>query len=699
MTVAPALPARTHHAPQTACRGASEDQLPLPGLVPEHEAAHSMPATSKISQHPSLLGRFTDDELARSTAEHTWRALARHLTRSPHMRLARHDRARAKHAYPYDQALSRDLPKRPAALRLYTGGVAWSIALDFDAKGHTGATVADHAAAAAQFFRALGGQVIIDVAPSGGRHVWIPLSLPISLPDAQQLAAACRQLWPSLDTSPLVNLTEGCLTAPGSATTIGGWRTLLTPLPEAITAVTRRSPADLVTRALAQLDTLCPPPAHIPAQRTGGGVRPLSPVHALIAEQGIWPTDRATPAGQPWTRSEACYAVLRAAAARGYTATDVIDRMETGQWNGLLTLYTGRYRWQWRRRFHAEWKKATTTASTNPPQENQSTGGHSSAIAERDHTRRWLAIMLIAIDQLVPGRERHNARALVSGLAWLAWRTNRRYIEAGTRSYSRACGGLLDHTTAGAILRCLRDLPADQSPLQLLSTGRGTHGDLYELVIPDSFAHLATDPTTWPEPRPIPAVFGVRDPHRPGRTLLGSTGWRLHQALTAGATGTATQLAQTAGISRAEAYQVLPVLLSLGLARKDPATASSTGMQWSDGPATAQQAGGVVDADQHLAQLDAHHRTERQQWRDVLTAYAERRNRATDYVPDPGEPLWWPPEWAEAPPAQPEDTPEAAAIALLTEAFSARIIPDEPAACPTPKSPWLRRQKRRIIQR
>jgi hypothetical protein len=646
------------------------------------------------------------------------------------MRLRRYSRPLRRHIYPTDTALSTELPRRPAALRLFSsGGVAWAIGLDFDPKGHSAATVAEHAADAARFFRRLGGRVIVDTAVSGGRHVWVLLSVPMNLRQAQQLAHACRRLWPTLDISPMVNVGEGCLTGPGSRCKDGRYRTLITPLDEAVQAVTRRSAHDLVDRALDLLAELVGPidPADAVTHATttapaaGGARRPLGPVHSYIATHGIWPSHRATDRGQPWTRSEACYAVLRAAVRRGYTEDDVLDRLESGQWSGLLNLYTGRYAHHWRRRFKAEWRKALSQPSTDSTQAPQSTGGHSREDTERDFARRWLAVMTTVADPLIPGRDRHNARALLWALGWLAWRTGRRYVEAGTRSYARGCAGLLDHSTVAGLLATLRTLPDDQRPLKRISSGRGTHGDLYELVIPPAYADLATDPATWPEPRPIPGVFGVRDANRPRTKLLGATGWRIYQALTSGATGTAAQIARAAGVSRAEAYNVLPILARLNLARtitNEPGTASS----WQVGERTTEQAGGAVDAPAHLAQLDARHASERAQWREVLAAYAERRAKAIDHTPEPDEPLFWPADWTTEPPEHPDAAEpgagapgqhhgvdpdqhapaaapgehhggheaEAAAIALLTEAFGAQLLPQPLDTAPRPaRGPWL----------
>jgi hypothetical protein len=113
----------------------------------------------------------------------------------------------------------------------------------------------------------------------------------------------------------LGNVAVGCLTAPGSPTKNGGYRRLLTPLPAAVDAVQRRSAPDLIGRLRARLAPVSgrQEPAAVDeeplarfdrrAVAVPGGRRPLDAIHRCIAERGIWPDTRRTPAGQPWTGS------------------------------------------------------------------------------------------------------------------------------------------------------------------------------------------------------------------------------------------------------------------------------------------------------------------------------------------------------------------------------------------------------------
>lgn len=147
MTVAPALPARIHALKiQTACRGVPADQMPLPGHTLEDEAVQNpMPTASlppALSNHPSNLGQSLGGNHDHETAALTWRARAHQISGRPYMRLRRYSRSMRRHIQQTDEALTPELPRRPAALRTFTGGgVAWTRAHDFDAKGYNRAAV------------------------------------------------------------------------------------------------------------------------------------------------------------------------------------------------------------------------------------------------------------------------------------------------------------------------------------------------------------------------------------------------------------------------------------------------------------------------------------------------------------------------------------------------------------------------------
>ena len=608
------------------------------------------------------------------------------------MRIGQWRRTERKYRYPPSAAhpITHTRPDRPAALMLYDAlGRCWVLAFDFDPKRHGRRQVTDDCADAAAWFTGLGASVITDVAVSGGRHLWVPLTAPTTVEQVRTLMRACQSRWPSLDTTPASNVTEGCLTAPGSVCKDRQARRLTTPLTEAITAVRQRSPADLIAQALLQLgaDTAADRPTPCVVTLPDRAGTALRAEHLTIAVTGVVP-DRTTKHGDPWSRSEACNAVVSAAAVRGWTAARIIDQMTGGAWPGLLSLYEGRYPSRWQHRLEAEHAKAlhdfTTpayAAGVCPRWSDVLVGDWRTA--EQRFVRRWLTITDTLLTAHVPARQRIRVRALTHAVAYLAWRTGSRVIEAGTRSYARASGALMDHTTVADLLHLLRDLPAEVAPLRLLRRARGVCADRLELLIPAAFTHHATDPSTWTaDPRPIPAVFGLPDPDRPGRRVLGAAGWALHQALLRGVTGTPADIAVAAGVSRTRAYVLLPALARHGLA-----THHTTG--WQAGASTAEQASSGPATREHLARLDSRDRRDRRAWRRWL---ATRPDPALTEppAPPPDDPAYEPPPWPDEEPtagaAADDANGDAAVFALLTEMFAATLIP----ASPRPAKPaWI----------
>ena len=306
------------------------------------------------------------------------------------MRMIERANRRGGWKYEHDQEVTVSRPSVPAAVRLFSSdGLCRVLAFDFDVKGLGREQTAADARQAADVFSRLGARVVTDVSARGGRHVWVPLAETLDLVQAREIQSLAKMLWPTLDISPAVNVRAGCLTAPGSHCKEGGERQLTVDLADAIDAVKRRAPRGFVAAALQELRQRCgldegwdTPSA---AEFTDMGANAQLPsAHERIAVTGIWPSSRKTPQGKPWTRSEACFAVLGACHRAGIALDSIRWRMLSGQWNGLLCLYQGRYGRSWDRRLSREWKKAATSTrrrnlsdnmSRIPPQADHHTGG------------------------------------------------------------------------------------------------------------------------------------------------------------------------------------------------------------------------------------------------------------------------------------------------------------------------------------
>ena len=195
------------------------------------------------------------DALSRAAAEAAWRSVTPSIAGTPHVRVSR-DGGRtfpARHARP----LPADPPGQPATVPVYDPGSATGrmLALDLDPSrirsagvddravqhGHEhragpAAEVAAQAAAIAGLVARCGGQVLADVAPSGGRHVFVLFAAALPWRELRDLARAIALRFPAVDPAPMASL-GGQITPPGSRHKSGGWRLLSTPLSEARAAV------------------------------------------------------------------------------------------------------------------------------------------------------------------------------------------------------------------------------------------------------------------------------------------------------------------------------------------------------------------------------------------------------------------------------------------------------------------------------
>ena len=177
-----------------------------------------------------------------------------------------------------------------------------------------------------------GGQVLTDVAPTGGRHVFVVFAAALPWLELRDVARALALRFPSIDTSPMSSL-GGQISPPGSRHKSGGWRLLSVSLEDAGAVAANPNGPEVWTALLAELaaelrhaetgvraaDTVTIAAATAELGGTGapwiprlGGRAPLGAELEHVARTGRW--DRSHYPG----RSEARIAVLNAAAARGW---------------------------------------------------------------------------------------------------------------------------------------------------------------------------------------------------------------------------------------------------------------------------------------------------------------------------------------------------------------------------------------------
>jgi hypothetical protein len=230
--------------------------------------------------------------------------------------------------------------------------------------------VAAQAASIAGLVIRCGGQVLADVSPSGGRHVFVLFAAALPWRELRDLGRAIAHRFPAVDPAPMASV-GGQISPPGSRHKNGGWRMLTTPLEDArATAGRPNGPevwAALLAEFAAELQRIERAPegrgddqavpelddAGVPWIPRSGGRAPLGAGLDQVARTGRW--DRSRYPG----RSEARMAVLAAAAARGWQLADVQAAVGAGAWRGLGALYERRSEpGRMARLLPCEWRKA-----------------------------------------------------------------------------------------------------------------------------------------------------------------------------------------------------------------------------------------------------------------------------------------------------------------------------------------------------
>ncbi|MGH3234685.1 MAG: hypothetical protein ACRDOH_15810 [Streptosporangiaceae bacterium] len=314
------------------------------------------------------------DGLSRAAAEAAWHAVTPPLAGTPHVRISK-DGGRtypARHARP----LPADPPSQPCTVPVYDPGTGTGrmLALDLDPARGRGAAdpaaqVTAQAEAITRLVTRLGGRCVTDVAPGGGRHVYVLFAAALPWRELRDLARAMALRFPAVDVAPVSSL-GGQISPPGARHKSGGWRALPCPLQETRTAVEQPNGPQVWNALLAEfaaelrqgsgamdLEVAELDDAGVPWVPRLGGRAPLGAELGHVARTGRW--DRSRYPG----RSEARMAVLAAAAARGWQLADVRAAVASGAGRGLARLYERRSEPGRMDRFLPyEWRKAVDLA-------------------------------------------------------------------------------------------------------------------------------------------------------------------------------------------------------------------------------------------------------------------------------------------------------------------------------------------------
>ena len=576
-------------------------------------------------------------------AQAAWRSVTPSIAGTPHVRVSR-DGGRtypARHAGP----LPADPPDQPCAVPVYDPASATGrmLALDLDpGRARDSAdpvTEVEHQAAGlGQLLERLGGRVVADVAPSGGRHVFVLFAAPLPWLELRDVARALALGFPSIDTAPMSGL-GGQISPPGSRHKSGGWRVLSTPLGAARAVVERPNGPEVWAGLLAELaaelrhveagtasadsaDEAELDDAGVPWVPRLGGRAPLGAELERVARTGRW--DRTRHPG----RSEARMAVLGAAAARGWQLAEVRAAIASGAWKGLAALYERRSEpGRLDRLLPYEWRKTiagisreenvrqwhTSDLKTRPPVDSDGPS------AEYGLIRQWMTAILCAAED--PGRVKNWGRRAIAvrlvllALGQAAMVSGSSTIEFGTRNL--ALHSALSHRTVSRVLRMLRDEP---DPLiDLVSPRRLARADRYQLRVPDRYA----DSVRWRRRR-----AGRVEAAHPAFLALGGTSALVYQVLDQ-AEARGAEVARAARLSTSATSAALRVLAEHGLAGRGPGG-------WRRGPVALADVAESTGAADLQREREERYQKDRKGWRARLRQY-----QAACYRPVNERDGWW----------------------------------------------------------
>ena len=596
----------------------------LPACDTPHDADRFSPRRDEFSHTP---------EPAQS-ARAAWCAVTPRLAGTPHVRVSR-DGGRAypaRHARP----LPADPPGQPCTVPVYDPGTGTGrmLALDLDPGRGRGAAdpaaqVSAEADAITRLVTRLGGRCVTDVAPSGGRHVYVVFAAPLPWRELRDLARALAVRFPAIDPAPMASL-GGQISPPGARHKSGGWRVLSMPLEDARAAAEHPNGPEvwdaLLAELAAELREVEPvaPAGDVPdgaelddsgaawVPRLGGRAR-LGAELEQIARTGRW--DRSRYAG----RSEARMAILSAAVARGWRLAEVQAAASSGAWSGLVALYDRPSEpARLARLLPLEWRRAiaftageknvrgwpTSDIRSRPPADD------STSAAEYGRIRQWVTAVDCAAgdpDRVKGWGGRAIAvRLVLAAIGQAAMVSGSTVIEFGTRNL--ALHAALGHRTVGRVLTQLRNEP--DPLLDLVSVRKLARADRYQLRIPDRYAASVR----WRRRR-----AGRIEAIHPAFLVLGGTAGLVYQVLGA-ASARGAEVARTARLSASAVSAALRVLAEHGLAERGPGgwhrgLVALAGVAESTGAADVQR------------EREARYRQDRESWRTRLRQYQGTRHR------------------------------------------------------------------------
>lgn len=535
-----------------------------------------------VNESPAVDVSHTSSD-AETDAAQAWAGLAALIAGSDHMRFA--TRAgkypRPKNAPP----ITRSLPQRPAAVMIHgSDGSVATLCLDLDTSKAAQSVVDADAAAICELLTACGLRYVADHSPSGGRHIYVPLTARLAHEAARELVEALATRFGSLDPSPHQNITEGCIRPPGSPHKSGnGYQVLDTPLSQAYDVMRLRNPDSAVaalrgslaasihqvrSRKSAQIKVAAAATsAPLRINTVGGPTRRLTHKGSIlrqIALTGIYNTASYASA------SEARMAVLTHLANFPITLPEIRARMAT-DFVGLAALYTGERHID--RLLAYEWAKAQAVVGTKPATRTAGIGtsliydtepalphgggaGSSRSSASVMHEINDLENVLYAVlDQRLAnsGREGITLRMLLRAVIGFARKKETLVLDVGCRSFALDMGK--HHGTIARLLPRLEKLT--EGLVERIKRGRGKGADVYLLTLPEQWRSTA-DALSWRKGK----IYGIRPVFR----ALGDVAALVYENIErARVAPNAAEIVRSTGIGRTAVDQALMTMAELSM--------------------------------------------------------------------------------------------------------------------------------------
>jgi hypothetical protein len=528
------------------------------------------------------------------------------------------------------------LPSRPVAALLYdrAGRTHW-LAIDLDPIASDVEGACRAAGDIAALLRRAGFHPFADRSPRGGIHLWARLPRPEPLHFVMPLMRGVKawllrqQHAVKFDLTPMSNVREGCLTLPASPCKGGGYRQLITPWRDALTAI-ETAPDPQATQRLASLVDVEPGDLLAsPSEATADEDRPLVegkrrplPVAAMD-----YFTAGFSPAGTGV--SEARRSALLYAAWRGWSLADLIERVESGEFAGLAEHINRRGKGGIRY-LRQEWRRAARTVRAcraAPVSQPFHQSEHTHELLHGGASRHWTNLWLSSAERWAVGQfggqRLLSVLAVLRGSAWLALlqdneektekmdtRRIERYTPGQRRELPRVAelpvrslhlvAGLLSTETVADVLRELNE--AAGSPMLLVSSGAGaSRGSRYYLrEVGDGGGDAST----------------CRVEHvGPVWSELGLSSWRVYTVLVPTEGRTAAELIHQSGLGKSAVYNALRVLRDHNLVA---VTEGQVYVATETSPAVVGQA---IGADARYAAALERVRAERQEWKELLASW------------------------------------------------------------------------------